>query len=72
MLDTFYNKNKEGLWTFLAIFQGTYVMTVGAYMRLGPPWRAILFTHCSIEFPVLRQWLIPSSLSRHFYYYVFN
>ena len=38
-------------------------MTVGPYIRL-------LFTRCSIEFPVLRQckWLIPSSRLSHFSY----
>ena len=34
----------------------------GANMRLEPPWRALLFTHCSIEFPVF-----PGSLSSHCY-----
>ena len=54
------------------LFQKTYE-TVGAFMRLEPPWRALLFTHCSIEFPVLRQWLIPISLCSHSYYcYAFN
>ena len=38
-------------------FQGTYV-TVGAYMKLEPPWRAPLFTRCSIEFPCLKTVLI--------------
>ena len=50
---------------FVWLFQGTYV-TVGAYMRLEPPWRALLFTHCGIESLTSRQWLIPSSLSSHF------
>ena len=63
-LDTFYDKNIwQEAWTFLGIpsFQGTYV-TVGAYMRLVPTWRELLFTHFSIEFPVLRHWLnsVPS------------
>ena len=79
MLDTFYDKNIwEGAWTFLAIpsFQGTYV-TVGAYMRLEPLWKELSFTHCSIEFPVLRQykWLIPlpvPSLSHFYYSYASN
>ena len=24
------------------------------YMKQNPPWRALLFTHCTIEFPVLK------------------
>lgn len=64
-LDIFYDKNIwEEAWTFLGIpsFQGTYV-TVGAYMRLVPTWRELLFTHFSIEFPVLKHWLnsVPSN-----------
>ena len=55
---------EKGLGLFW-LFQRTCV-TVGAYMRLEPPWRAVLFTHWSIEFPVLRQRVIPSSLSSHF------
>ena len=39
-------------------FQGTYV-TVGAYMKLEPPWRAPLFTRCSIEFPCLKTVVLP-------------
>ena len=35
------------------LFRGTYV-TVGAYMKVEPPWRALLFTRCSIEFPCLK------------------
>ena len=50
---------------FVWLFQGTYV-TVGAYMRLEPPWRPPLFTHCGIESPGSRQWLVPCSLSSHF------
>ena len=77
MLDTFYDKNLwEGTWTFLAIpsFQGTYV-TVGAYMRLEPLWRALLFTHCSISVLIQYKWLIPlpvPSLSHCYYSYASN
>ena len=48
-------------------FQGTYV-TVDAYMKLEPTWRAPLFTYRSIEFSCLRQWFFPTSLSSHFHY----
>ena len=77
MLNTFYDKNLwEGTWTFLAIpsFQGTYV-TVGAYMRLEPLWRALLFTHCSISVLIQYKWLIPlpvPSLSHCYYSYASN
>ena len=65
MLDTFYDLTYEEGLGLVRLFQGTYV-TVGAYIRLEPPWRALLFTHCGIESPTSRQWLIPSSLSSHF------
>ena len=50
-------------------------MTVGAYMRLEPLWRALLFTHCSISVLIQYKWLIPlpvPSLSHCYYSYASN
>ena len=74
MLDTFYNKNiyiRRAL-DFSGYFPANICDDSGClYEARASLESIILFTHCSIEFPVLRQWLIPSSLSRHFYYYLF-
>ena len=65
MLDIFYDKKKGGeAWIFLAIqsFYAKKYRTLGAYMRLQTPERALLFTHCTIKWPIPP---IPSSRSSH-------
>ena len=51
MLDIFYDKKhmRRGLDFSVYSREHNYV-TVGAYsyMRIEPPWRALMFTHCSI------------------------
>ena len=48
------------LWTFCPVRE--FICDNKCLWKQQPPWQVLMFSHCSIGLPVLRQLVIPSSL----------